>query len=242
MFHNEIKEGAFFVADAHESENKRRVFGKLLDEIYTEKLKPTQLFLMGDIFDVLIGSDRFCTLLWSEYIKKIDEIAQKIDVFYFEGNHDFDLQKIFSHVKIVTWQNQPLCFICKDKKILLSHGDSFDKLSYKIYTYFIRSKVTIFFLNLFQKVSNCKITRDLSKKLEKKNICTKIHNFEKIVEDKIDKYKDCDYVVEGHYHQNISFMSKDKKYINLASFACENIYYTFTCKDEPKFIPQIFNQ
>ncbi|MDR0468185.1 MAG: UDP-2,3-diacylglucosamine diphosphatase [Campylobacteraceae bacterium] len=241
MFHNKIKDGAFFIADAHESEVKRRVFGKFLDEIYSGKLKPTQLFLMGDIFDVLIGTDKFCTLLWDSYIKKIDEIAKNIEVFYFEGNHDFDLQRIFSYVKVIPLQSQPSLFICNDKKFLLSHGDSFDKFSYKIYTKFIRSKITISLLNIFQKLSNCKITRDLSKKLEKKNICTKMSSFEKIVEEKMDKYKDCDYVVEGHYHQNVSFTFKNKTYINLASFACENIYYSFTYKEKIEFNPIVFN-
>lgn len=242
MFHNEIKDGAFFIADAHESETKRRAFGKFLDEIINGKLKPSQLFLMGDIFDILVGSDKFSVSLWKEYIKKIDEIAKNIEVYYFEGNHDFNLQKLFLHVKVIPLQKQPLFFTCKDKKFLLSHGDSFDKFGYKIYTKFIRSKITIFFLSIFQSLSNCKITRDLSKKLEKKNICTKIKNFEKIVQDKISNYKDCDFVIEGHYHQNISFTCKEKTYINLASFACKNIYYVFTCKEQIEFKETVFSR
>jgi UDP-2,3-diacylglucosamine hydrolase len=57
MFHSdiEIKEGAFVVSDAHYS-HKRLELLEFFKDINSKKLQPTQLILMGDIFDALFGS------------------------------------------------------------------------------------------------------------------------------------------------------------------------------------------
>lgn len=242
MSHNlHVKNGAFFVADAHESQDKRRSFGKFLDDICSGKLQPTQLFLMGDMYDILIGNIKYSQTMWSEQINKIDEIAKKIDVFYFEGNHDFNLEDLFLHVKIFSMKNQPQYFNTEKGILALSHGDCFESFFYKIYTAFIRSKITIFILQLFEKISGNAIAKYMTKKLERKKICEKIQNFNSVIDSKIDNYQNCNYIVEGHYHQNTIFEYKNIIYINFGSFACDKVYYVFTCENGVKFIQKKFD-
>ncbi|MFV0481692.1 MAG: UDP-2,3-diacylglucosamine diphosphatase [Campylobacteraceae bacterium] len=243
MSHNflAIKEGAFFISDSHESENKRRNFGKFLDAILSEKLKPAALFLMGDMYDILIGLDKYSEKLWANQIEKLDTIAQKIEVYYFEGNHDFNLQKLFRNVKVVPISSQPLLFETPKGVLALSHGDKYCGIFYKIYTAVFRCKITLFLLSMYEKFTNYRFTKKMTKKLENKKICRKIENFENIIASKIDNYKDCKYVAEGHYHQNKTFTCKDKIYINFGSFACENVYYIFTCKEGLEFQQKVFN-
>jgi len=50
----ELKEGAFIVSDAHYSHRKEE-FLDFIKAIYKKELLPTQLILMGDIFDALFG-------------------------------------------------------------------------------------------------------------------------------------------------------------------------------------------
>jgi UDP-2,3-diacylglucosamine hydrolase len=77
MFHNEIKEGAIFVADAHINE-KRDNFLKFLQSIKEEEIKTSQLFLMGDIFDLLVGNVKYTYKTNQKYIDLINKISKKI--------------------------------------------------------------------------------------------------------------------------------------------------------------------
>ena len=116
----EIKEGAIFSADAHESSQRDFFFQFLL---HVKINKPTQLFLMGDMFDLLVGSVGYGVAKYQRYIELINAIALDTEVFYFEGNHDFDLGKLFQRVKVIPLEQQPLLFILPDgKNCLLSHG------------------------------------------------------------------------------------------------------------------------
>jgi len=105
MFHNtiELQEGAFIISDAHYSHQR----GELLDfikEIQSKQLVITQLILMGDIFDALFGGIDFTYKVNQELIDLINKISLEIDVIYLEGNHDFNLSKIFPHCKVYSIQ------------------------------------------------------------------------------------------------------------------------------------------
>jgi len=54
MSHSTLKEGAFIVSDAHYSHLRPELL-PFLQDIQNKILKPTQLILMGDIFDALFG-------------------------------------------------------------------------------------------------------------------------------------------------------------------------------------------
>jgi len=142
MSHNiTLKEGALVVADAHYS-HKRPELLTFLREIYAQNIPATQLFLMGDIFDALFGEVPYTHIQNQEAIRLINEIAQRIEVFYFEGNHDFNLASIFPNVKIFPIEQQPVACSYESKKILLAHGDIEGDLGYKIYAKTIRNSTT----------------------------------------------------------------------------------------------------
>jgi UDP-2,3-diacylglucosamine hydrolase len=86
------------------------------------------------------------------------------------------------------------------------------------------------------------ISNSILKRLEKKELCAKIDDFEQIAVQKVLFYQDCDFAVEGHYHQNQSFLSKKCTYINLGSFACGGRVYLFDSKVKPHFKSLIFSE
>ncbi|MDR2100727.1 MAG: UDP-2,3-diacylglucosamine diphosphatase [Campylobacteraceae bacterium] len=236
----EIKDGALFVADAHENGTNRAFFSKLLHVIKSGEIPTPQLFLMGDMFDLLVGGAKRTHALFKDEIDALEEIAQKVDVFYFEGNHDFNLDGIFSKVKTVSLKKQPLIFENECGLFGLAHGDLGEKFTYRFYTALIRNPFLIALLNLFDRGGL--VSNSVLKRLEKKELCVKMEDFENIAARKILSYQKCDFIVEGHYHQNQMFVSKKCTYINLGAFACGGRVYRFDSKTKPYLKSLIFSE
>jgi UDP-2,3-diacylglucosamine hydrolase len=235
----EIKEGALFVCDAHENE-KRKEFHNFLIKLKKEEIKTPQLFLMGDMFDLLVGQVTYTKSLFKESIKLINLLSTKIEIFYFEGNHDFNIKNIFPYVKVFPISKQPVSGRFKNKNILLSHGDLHQGFNYRIYTKLIRNTFILKILNSIDVVSNNFISKKILSPQINKKICYKIPHFKQIIKQKIKKYDigitEIDFVCEGHHHQNQEFVFENIKYINFSSFACDQSYFQITYKDEIKFV------
>lgn len=103
------------------------------------------VLLLGDIFDLMCGPHK-------QYLEKFDHIWKKIDelvksgkkVFFFEGNHDVHLEKLFKKY----WPNQqviarqePVIEEIDGKVYYFSHGDEHevDNESYQNYKKLILS-------------------------------------------------------------------------------------------------------
>ncbi len=222
MYHSdiELKNGAFVVADAHFS-LQRPQLQNFIKDIHSNKLQPTQLILMGDIFDALFGEIKLSIEINKEIISLINDISNKIEVIYLEGNHDFNLKTIFPNVKVFRIFEQPI--ICKynDKKIALAHGDFDGVLSYKIYTKIVRNRFVLKFLKLFDKA----LLNKLDNYLDKKNDCKDFIGFKDFISKRCLYKYNCDYFIEGHYHQNKTINYDKFTYINIGAFACNQRYF-----------------
>ena len=138
-----IKNRAIFIADAHESENRDDFF-KFLKKIENKEITTPQLFLMGDMFDLLVGKVEYGVKKRKKYIELIDKIALHVEVIYFEGNHDFNLDVVFKNVQVIPIEKQPIEARLEDETLVfLSHGDSFEGFGYGLYTSLIRSNIVI---------------------------------------------------------------------------------------------------
>ena len=230
-----IQEGAIFISDSHD-DDKRDFFLQFL--LHVEEVNPKQLFLMGDMFDLLVGDVAYGVQKYQKYIQRIDEIAQKIEVWYFEGNHDFRLQQLFHHVHVIPLSKQPLlCKLPDGQECLLSHGDKFGNRAHRFFTAFIRNPKALWILNQLDKNFNFFISCFIENNQSKKNICQTIDHFEMLVEGKIDQYKPLHVpiIAEGHYHQNRSFKVRNRQYINFSSFACNQSYFIVQSSPETEF-------
>ena len=236
-----IKEGAFLVSDAHFSESRPQLLD-FLKSIQTNELQPTQLIFMGDIFDALFGEVPRTHFVNQEIIEIINNISLKIEVIYLEGNHDFNLNKVFPNSKVFSIQKQPLLCEYEGKKVYLAHGDFVGTDLYKIYTALIRSHIVLFMLNIINKVFNNIILNKLDDYLSKKDDCTNINNFESIIKNRLDNRFNCEYFIEGHFHQN-KFIKFDKfNYFNLAAFACNQRYFIVKSANEELFVEKQFSK
>ncbi|ABB44809.1 Metallophosphoesterase [Sulfurimonas denitrificans DSM 1251] len=220
----EILEGAFVVADAHFS-YERPLFLDFLKEINSQTLRPTQLILMGDIFDSLFGEIPSTHVFNQEAIALINKISNEIEVLYFEGNHDFNLSEVFPNVKIFPISSQPLTCNYKDKRVLLCHGDIEGAIGYKIYTKIIRNHYVLIILRVIDTLLNNGILKRLDKYLSQKNDCKEFIGLESFMLRRLEGKYRCDYFVEGHFHQNKMIKMRDFIYINLGAFACNQRYF-----------------
>ena len=204
-----LKDGAVFIADAHYSK-QNQLLKQLLLKIKNDEIKTNQIFLVGDIFHLLLPF-RYLIEYNKEIIDLINELSKTKEIYYFEGNHDFCLDGIFDNVNILKE--------LKKDGVCINHGDIYikDKF-YRFYTNFIRNKFSMYIVNI---ISLNFINNWMFKKLLVKPIkCEEMRSFQKLANYKISRYIDCNLIIEGHYHQNKIY----KNYINLPSLYCQNSF------------------
>ncbi len=236
-----IKEGAFFVADAHYS-HLRPQFLKFLKDIKSKKLNPSQLILMGDIFDALFGGiPQTYKISNKDAVDLLNDISKDIEVVYLEGNHDFNLKKIFPKVKVFSISQQPVQCEFNYKKVLLAHGDIEAPMVYKVYTAVIRNSMILFFLNIINGLLSNIIIKRLDGYLSKKNDCNDFINFKEFIVNRLDRKYQCDYFIEGHFHQNKSMSLISFEYINLGAFACNQRYFTVKSSTDLELVENKFS-
>ena len=218
----QIKPGAVFISDAHDNANKRN-FLKFLRNLGSAKTLPPQIFMLGDMFDFLANTTFVCEF-YAEYIEAINEISQKCEIYYFEGNHDFNLEAIFPHARVFANCAQPANFSFKGEKIQISHGDIFLPALTKFALLSLRNRAFLKFMDKIDCALNFKISKMILKSQENKILYKKAENFKSYIEPKIHNYT-APIVIEGHYHQDEILEFEGVKYINLNSFAVsEKIY------------------
>ena len=234
----EIKEGALFISDTHDNVT-REGFYRFLCAIDEGEITTPQLFLMGDMFDLLVGQIDYTRIHYKKSIDRLNTLSRKLEIIYLEGNHDFNLKKLFPDVTIIPIDRQPLIGTFQNSTILLSHGDWCEDTKYLRYTRLIRNPLLLSILNLFDKFRNHAISKKILRKQQHKYICFKIPDFYDYIKQKIQKYdigiSKIDFVCEGHYHQNVEYRFENLIYKNFSSFACDKSYYRITFQDKVIF-------
>jgi len=218
-----LKDDAIFIADSHYNK-KNQHFLHLLERVKKDEVFTSQIFLIGDNFDFLSGESKYFIKQNKEAIYILNKLSLEKEIIYLEGNHDYNLQRLFPKIKVIKIENQPFIISFKEKNIALSHGDNFTNVKYKIYCKIIRNSFLLWFLNLID--INFFISKQIEKALLKKNICHKISNFENIAKKRVKNY-DSNIIIEGHYHQGTRFVFEDKEYINVPSLYCQKSFLRF---------------
>lgn len=209
----QIEEGALFVADAHYPTHGDALL-QLLYRIETGEIRTPQLFLMGDIFDLLVGGMEKSYTPNDEAIGLIQSLSRHTDIFYFEGNHDFQLKKIFKNIKIYSRGDQPQYMVYKGYTVGLSHGDRFASgWKHDLLSRVLRNPLILTAIKWLKP----NIIAEKRTHLSSKEICHELPDFETKAKEIFDSYSAVHWVIEGHYHQG----EKYEEYISLPSLACQ---------------------
>ena len=215
-----IKSEAIFVADSHFNKKNKELL-TFLRKIESNEILTSQLFLMGDMIDFISGESRYFVQQNSEVINLLNKLSNEIEIIYLEGNHDYNLKKLFPNIQVIKRENQPLLTKFQEKTVALSHGDNFINWKYALYCKFIRNTIFLRFMNFID--INYFISKKIENVLLSKNICHKMNNFEHIVKRRLENYN-TDIVIEGHYHQGVEYVFDKKEYINIPSLCCQKKY------------------
>ncbi len=127
-----LSSDAIFIADAHHKQDSS-TFPLLLDQLLDKP--PSQVFLMGDIFHILVGKVASSVRPHQVILEKIQTLSHVSEVFYFEGNHDLGLHALpfFQRVRVYSRAQQPAFFLWKNRLFALAHGDLFVGWGYEFY-------------------------------------------------------------------------------------------------------------
>ncbi|MFT5661496.1 MAG: UDP-2,3-diacylglucosamine hydrolase [Sulfurimonas sp.] len=239
MSHNliQIQEGAYIISDAHFSNSRPELF-YLIQDIHSKKITPTQLLLFGDIFDALFGSVSKSIEVNQDMITMLNDISKEMEIVYMEGNHDFNLKNIFPNIRIFTIAQQPVACLYEDKKVFLAHGDFGEDLGYRIYTSIIRNRFFLPVFNFINTILGNIILEKLDVYLRKKEDCNEFSGFKKYIASRLENKYECDYFIEGHFHQNKIINFDSFEYINLAAFACNQRYFIVESSKDKLFLKE----
>jgi UDP-2,3-diacylglucosamine hydrolase len=236
-----LKEGALLISDAHYDASRPGLL-ELLRAIDSGRIEVTQLILMGDIFDLLFGCIPITQQRNREVIERINTLSNTVEILYLEGNHDFQLQDIFPKLHVIPITQQP--FTCKfeDKKIALAHGDYRGDWKYRLYLNVIRSRIMLKTLNFIDTISSHSIISWLDNYLKGKDDCSAIEAFERLIASHQSLFESygCDYIIEGHFHQNVTLTFENFKYINVGAFACNQRYFIVQSPKKQKLLQEVF--
>lgn len=116
---------AWFVSDIHlmgAEDPRLRRFEDFLSARLTDET--THLFLVGDIFDLWVGSDEFFSRRYARVLELIRALGSRgVEINYFEGNHDLHLQEVWAdelHCRVFT---APAYFDLGSFRVRVEHGD-----------------------------------------------------------------------------------------------------------------------
>ncbi len=139
------------ISDVHiktPGDSAEKLFLNFLERVETKQAD--YIFLLGDIFDLLVGNGYEVEARYKKVFDKIREhLVEGRRIIQYEGNHDFHFERLTKKlckkwdVDPNKWQylEEPKVFDFNEKRILFCHGDEIElgNLSYKFYRFWIRS-------------------------------------------------------------------------------------------------------
>jgi UDP-2,3-diacylglucosamine hydrolase len=104
-----------------------------------------KFFIVGDLFDLFIGNKAVFIERYYELISRLRALGERnVEVFYFEGNHDFHLEDIFEDCAHVRIYGDTLHYEWDNRKLHFCHGDriNWKDLGYQAFRLLTRNLIT----------------------------------------------------------------------------------------------------
>lgn len=203
----EIRNDAIFIADSHTQHGRDSLILSLEKLL---KSPPSQIFLMGDISNILVGNLKSSLKSNEKLLNAIDSLSKKAQIIYFEGNHDFNLERILPNIIKIPRKNQPQFAQFGNQTALIAHGDIFLDKKYEIYIKILSAKITAKILNALDLATFGRLYALIEKKVQSKKI--RLLSDEcaicALIKRRIQSYQHyilchnlrVDFVIEGHFH------------------------------------------
>lgn len=178
------------------------------------------IFLLGDIFDLMIGPHSQYFVRYQAYFEEIKKLLKNgRKICYVEGNHDFHLQQLYKKFFIVNSNLDSTKFImdasfeydCGGKKVYLAHGDDIElnNPNYKLFKSIVTSPPLRYYANYlmphFLIKSIGEFSSERSRKRNNKRYkaeadLTPVKDNFRLSTEFFHKTHPCDIIVLGHSH------------------------------------------
>ncbi|WP_412470446.1 UDP-2,3-diacylglucosamine diphosphatase [Oceanospirillum sp. RT-1-3] len=192
-----------------------------------------RIYLLGDIFDLMVGSYQEYEKQYDWFFTRIKEIKDiGATIFYIQGNHDFHIEDLLTDNGIIV-KTKPFVEIVNERKVLFCHGDEIEieNFNYRVWRGFIRS----YPLALISKyIFNYKIVKAIGDYLshksrqrnEKRYGQTQLNDgirdkFRKSAEIASREYN-VDIIICGHSHYQDEYVSENFSYYNCGYVPASN--------------------
>lgn len=138
---------AYFISDLHiKSEDKTKGL-KLIEFLQKLPSDTTHLILLGDVFDLWIGSHQYFIKKFSKIIAEFQRLIERnVEIHYFEGNHDLHLTEFWGKKMGMFVHTDEYFFNLDGYVIRAEHGDLMNQED-KAYL-FLRKALRTFPLNV----------------------------------------------------------------------------------------------
>lgn len=219
-----LNSDAIFIADSHFSPTHAKGF---LDYLQSLTTPPSQMVLMGDIAQMLLGNLKSSITSNHALLSSLDKLEKKgTQIIWLEGNHDFFLSsikkfKLLEKTLFIPRKKQPLLATYKGETYSLAHGDLFLNRSYDFY---IRALTSIpRLLWCVDYLSGGEIYHEIEKKIECKPIARHDFHFFEFASKRIEAYQKhiqtpLKGIIEGHFHIGKKLDIYGITYVALPSF------------------------
>jgi UDP-2,3-diacylglucosamine hydrolase len=221
------------ISDIHIKNNNDDRYDLLLRFMRHELVSNSdQIFLLGDIFDLALGTHKEYYELYKEFFNLLIKCSQQGKIIrFFEGNHDFHLGGFFEYLKCEKGlQNTQYYKVNYQERIdgktfIFAHGDDIelDNPAYRRWKLFINNP---FMKILMSDFLTFKFIQRLGSYLSNKshvNNANKYQNEEaqnmirekyRHSVDEFHKKRIFDYMIAGHSHVQEELITKDYSYYN----------------------------
>lgn len=127
-----------------------------------------RIFMLGDIFDLMVGNYIEYETQYHWFFDRIKQLAlSNIQIIYLQGNHDFHIEDILNNNGVIV-KDSPFIEVINGKKVLFCHGDEIEigNFNYRVWRRFIRSYPMAL---VSRYVFNYKIVKSIGDYLSKKS-------------------------------------------------------------------------
>lgn len=223
---------AWFLSDLHiksDADSKSKILVTFLESLGHTR-PATHVFLLGDIFDLWIGSSPFFGEQYSSATKSISKLTQRgIQVFYIEGNHDIHVADFWKPLGVQV-SNSVIEYKINGQLLHLCHGDFINpkEKSYHRYITWVRSNYGLRLANAISAEVWWKLGQFLSQASRKRSARRFVQSSDSLADDFFQfaisqsQKTQFDVLIAGHIHKVLDYSwnegSQPKRAINLGSW------------------------
>jgi len=219
---------ALLISDLHLSEARPDLTAAFERFLQQHALQATELFILGDLFEVWVGDDHQTPL--SKKVTGLihDVVDAGIAVFVMHGNRDFMLDKRFERESGAKLIADPSVLELYGHELVLSHGDSYctDDLEYQKTKRLIRNPFSLSLLKALPRSARMKIAGNLRAKSDAKKQVTASNIMdvnESAIADAFEQY-DVHTMIHGHTHRPARHQDGSRERIVLGDWG-ETLWY-----------------